>query len=125
MCEKVNFNPIQYILEPSAGKGDIVDYLRMNHYERYDKKEFFLIEKDDNLQAILKTRCQGHNEMRVIDSDFLTYPGGDLFDLIIMNPPFDDGEKHLTKAINLIVIILFLTYFFWEEIEETIKIIGR
>lgn len=101
MCEKVNFNPIQYILEPSAGKGDIINYLFENHHERYDKKEFFLIEKDENLQAILKNKCECRHEMRVIDSDFLTYPGGDLFDLIIMNPPFDDGEKHLTKAIDL------------------------
>ena len=92
MCEKVNFNPIQYILEPSAGKGDIVDYLQKKYYER----DFSLIEKDENLLAILKAKCQEHNKMKVIDSDFLTYPGGDLFDLIIMNPPFDDGEKHLT-----------------------------
>ena len=31
----------------------------------------------------------------------------------------------MTKFINLVAIILFLTYFFWEEIEETIKMIGR
>ncbi len=31
----------------------------------------------------------------------------------------------MAKFINLIAIILFLTYFFWGEIEETIKMIGR
>ena len=49
------------------------------------------------MQATLK----GKN-IKIIDSDFLAYSGPDKFDLIIANPPFDDGDKHLLKAINIL-----------------------
>src|SRR5690606_35774501 len=34
-------------------------------------------------------------------SDFLAYAGQDQFDLILMNPPFANGHKHLLKAIEI------------------------
>lgn len=39
--------------------------------------------------------------MRVIHDDFLTYSGYKKYDLIIMNPPFSDGDKHLLKAMQI------------------------
>ena len=91
------------ILEPSAGRGDIVDYISNNEseicgYRSYDEKKIDIdcIEKNENLQKILT----GKN-FRVIADDFLTFDTYKSYDLIIINPPFDNGDKHLLKAISL------------------------
>lgn len=80
------------ILEPEAGKGDIVDYLTDTF--KVDRREIACIELDPELRMIL-----GGKRYRVVDSDFLTYePDNESFDLIIMNPPFKDGVDHILKA---------------------------
>lgn len=89
------------VLEPSAGKGDIVDALTDEFYgERRQsvarRENIFTIEIDEDLQATLR----GKN-YHVIDADFLTFAGPDKFDLIIGNPPFDTGDQHLLKAIDI------------------------
>lgn len=90
------------VLEPSAGDGAIVDRLINERSYYYDdsKCHFFrdvsCIEIDPTRQATLR----GKNR-KVIDSDFLTYAGPDKFDLIIANPPFDHGDAHLLKAIDI------------------------
>ena len=91
-------------LEPSAGKADLIDAVNSTEWsEKYEckiggntVKTFHCIEKDPNLQAIL--RGKGHI---VVDSDFLTFSGPDKYDLIIANPPFADGYKHLLKSIDI------------------------
>jgi hypothetical protein len=84
-------------LEPSAGKGDLIEGLCNSfRFSHYNKPEFSAIEIDPVLQATL--RGKGVN---LVDTDFLTYAGPDKYDLIIANPPFDDGEKHLLKAIEI------------------------
>ncbi len=95
MFTKLQNRDYQTILEPSAGKGDIVEYFKENHYHR--QPDFSCIELDNELRANLVGK--GYN---VIDSDFLTYSGQDSFDVIVGNPPFDNGELHLLKAINII-----------------------
>jgi predicted RNA methylase len=77
------------ILEPSAGKGDILDYLK----EFSCRYNLFCIEKDPELAHIL--RDKGY---KFLDDDFLTYVPDCTFDAIIMNPPFDQGAKHFLKA---------------------------
>jgi hypothetical protein len=84
------------ILEPSAGKGDIIDAL-MSRYNHYGKPEVSAIEIDPTLQATLWGKG-----IKVIDSDFLAYAGPDKFCAIVMNPPFDNGDKHLLKAIEIL-----------------------
>lgn len=114
MAEKVQDSySIRRVLDPSAGKGDLIDFLRKaednelgdpgDEFLRHrkwkllsDNCEYFAIEIDEDLQAIL--RAQGQH---VIDSDFLSFTGPDKFDLIVMNPPFDAGDKHLLKAIDI------------------------
>lgn len=100
MEDKVkNWNIIQNVLEPSAGKGDIVDFLNQRNKYKYnenDKISIDCIEIDDNLRHILTGN--GH---RVVHDDFLTYKGYKNYELIMMNPPFDCGDKHLLKAIDL------------------------
>lgn len=90
------------ILEPSAGRGDIVDYIEKNRYKiegyyNHEKKiDIDCIEKNENLQKILT----GKN-FRLIAEDFLKFDTYKSYDLIIMNPPFENGDKHLLKAISL------------------------
>jgi len=93
MISKINGTP-DNILEPSAGKGDIVEGIT-NSY-RYGHRVVSAIEKDHDLRATLRGKG-----IKVIDSDFLTYSGPDKFDLIIANPPFEEGDKHLLKAIDI------------------------
>ena len=40
-------------------------------------------------------------DMRIVHDDFLTYRGHKHYDLIIMNPPFENGDLHLLHAIDL------------------------
>jgi len=95
MIAKVEGYP-SYILEPSAGRGDIVESLKdcRGYGRRYES--ISCIEKDQNLRFILQGKS-----FTVIDDDFLTFSGVDKFDLIIANPPFDNGDKHLLKAIDI------------------------
>ncbi|MBD3216590.1 MAG: DUF4942 domain-containing protein [Candidatus Lokiarchaeota archaeon] len=94
MCKKIDWSSIKYILEPSAGKGGILDYIKESK-EKYSFK-FSCIEVEPEFQAILRDK-----KYNVIDSDFLSYQGADAHDLIIMNPPFSNGDQHLFKAINM------------------------
>lgn len=80
------------VLEPSAGKGNILDKLTGKPYD-YDRRQVACIELDPELRMILHEK--GY---RVIDSDFLEYNDNEYFDLIMLNPPFAQGVKHLLKA---------------------------
>lgn len=80
------------ILEPSAGMGAILDYL--SSYEvMVPKTRLYACEIDQNLKAAITGK--GY---KVIHDDFMTYSGALDFGLIVMNPPFDQGEHHLLKA---------------------------
>jgi len=89
------------ILEPSAGKGDLIEALNKGRYDGFSGNGTFrnisAIEIDPDLRATLRGKG-----VKVIDSDFLAYSGPDKFDLIIANPPFDAGHKHLLKAIEIL-----------------------
>lgn len=81
-----------YILEPSAGKGDILDYIMKNH-RNYDTPKIYAIEQNPELRMILNEK-----DYKVIGDDFLEYSSDMHFDYIIMNPPFSNGDEHLLKA---------------------------
>ena len=98
--EKI-FNTEYEILEPSAGKGDILDYI-INHFYNYNYRSYFInhiscIEIDPNLQAILREK--GY---RLIGCDFLNWEPKKSFNLILMNPPFSNGCTHLLHAWNIL-----------------------
>jgi hypothetical protein len=94
MVSKIQNKGARTFLDPSAGKGDIIDFLQ-NIY-RYRTDRIAAIEIDETLQATLRGK-----EVNVIDSDFLTFSGADKFDVICMNPPFINGHEHLLKAIDI------------------------
>ncbi len=87
------------ILDPSAGSGAILDVvareLDPNAYEPRPAKtrNLHAIELDPELKAML----QGKN-YRVVHDDFLTFRPNLRYDLILMNPPFSNGDEHLLHA---------------------------
>ncbi|MED3562285.1 DNA N-6-adenine-methyltransferase [Bacillus xiapuensis] len=101
MLSFIDFRTIRTVLEPSAGRGDIVEQIekqfKNTQYYRHEKRyDIDSIELDNNLRHIL----QGKN-YRVVHDDFLNYNTYKRYDLIVMNPPFSQGDKHLLKAIEM------------------------
>ncbi len=107
MLSKINYNrKIKTVLEPEAGKGDLIEAMKEFEYTtarghginpfKHGSISIMAIEKDKELMATLMGK-----RIDVIDSDFLSYNGLEQFDLIVMNPPFDEGEKHLHKALDI------------------------
>jgi predicted RNA methylase len=84
------------ILDPSAGKGDIVQYLTGLAVE-VPKQNIYCIEIEPELTVILQEKG-----FKVIGSDFLSFENTRHFDLVLMNPPFSDGAAHLLKAWEII-----------------------
>ena len=159
MIEGIKWDYVHTILEPSAGKGDILrEIAKINSGYRYDGNfDIDCIEIDPNLRQILKYNfgdrkivlkdevnrirkkykyCYDHsyeyysdtakknvplprqdfqrikeieaeletffkNGIHIIHDDFLTYTPFKRYDLIIMNPPFSNGDKHLLKALKM------------------------
>lgn len=94
ICKKKSFRKI---LDPTAGKGDLLHGYKEGK-GRYSGCELFAIEKDPNLRKILI-----HDEVKIVDTDFLTYSGIDTYDLILMNPPFKNGDEFLLHALNFVI----------------------
>jgi hypothetical protein len=80
------------ILEPSAGKGDIIDYLNIN-----GAKEVLFCESNEDLQKI------SQHKAKFMTADFLNLESFQIshIDLIVMNPPFSADEKHISHAFNI------------------------
>lgn len=146
MLEGINWHYIETVLEPSAGKGDLVvaitkatrglsryynryndiDVIESDHYMRglllsqfgkdsvvvsdlYRKKReldhivsYNLTEEQKaRLRALEKEIEIRKQEIHLVSDDFLTYETAKKYDLIVMNPPFSNGDRHLLKAIEL------------------------
>jgi hypothetical protein len=95
MLEEYKEKPLpKNILEPSAGKGDIIEYINQ---KTDDNHNIFCYELVPELQSILKQkRC------KLLGDDFLNHNPKINFDLIIMNPPFDRGVNHIIHAWHLL-----------------------
>ena len=80
------------VLEPSAGKGDIVDAL----FE-YGASRVIACEINPDLAQIVAKKAQ------FLKADFLEVTAEEIshVDLIVMNPPFSADEKHITHAFEI------------------------
>jgi hypothetical protein len=89
-------NESDLVLEPSAGKGDILDVISK---ERNSKKNLHAVEINPTLREMLKLK--GYE---VVASDFLSYNPSFKYDRIIMNPPFEKGLDidHVNHALTLL-----------------------
>lgn len=145
MLEGIDWAMIESILEPSAGKGDLILAASRAKYDhdRYSRKELDVdaVEIDPYLREICKYNFSGekireysepYNELsrlhyrditpeqkaekerlereieirrnvdlHMVHDDFLTYRTYKQYDLILMNPPFADGDLHLLKALEM------------------------
>ena len=118
MLSRVDWSKVRTVLEPSAGKGDLVEAVKSALADNEPGSRFYgksdhrglkfrddlhqhmdidVVEIDENLQQILIGK--GFN---LVHDDFLTYSTLKVYDLILMNPPFQNGDKHLLKAISMI-----------------------
>ena len=80
------------ILEPSAGKGNIVDWLK-----GHGAGQVIACENDPNIRKLLDGKCE------VIANDFLTVTPEMVshIDMIVMNPPFSKGAEHILHAYEI------------------------
>jgi len=82
------------VLEPSAGKGDLLDAIcEVRGESRRNKSDLYAIELDPELRMILNEK-----DYTVLSADFLAYDDPLEFGFIIMNPPFNEADKHITHA---------------------------
>lgn len=108
MLNDVKFGYRKTFLEPSAGKGNILDAIlkkeinELNYYRQDNESEIsaiksriFSIEINPDLRGIIESK--GYS---VIDYDFLEHQPDRHYDYIIINPPFDDGIEHFIKAVE-------------------------
>ena len=95
MLAKVSKLYERSILEPSAGKGDLADAAvgRLDRYYNRCRERVHCIEIEPELQAAI--RGKGYP---LVGTDFLTFWPDEKYDLILMNPPFANGEGHLLHA---------------------------
>lgn len=118
MLAKVDWRGVHTVLEPSAGKGNLIDAMvKLAEQEKYrswrkcTEKSLRVstnfsertaldctdaIEADINLQSILLGKG-----IHLVGDDFLSFTTRKRYDAIIMNPPFAEGDKHLLKALEL------------------------
>lgn len=110
------YNNNAMILEPSAGKGDLLEAFIKSFKERFSCKKYgyygnilqnetnnlikeriHVIEIEPELQGIL--RDKGFN---LVESDFFQYHPDIKYTHIIMNPPFSCAQDHLLHAWEIV-----------------------
>lgn len=153
LLEGIEWDKIESVLEPSAGKGDLIWAVakRLATYSRYNDNSrcVDVVEIDPHLRSILKYEFCGEKEdqlhdakrdlenkrhydyekrrevglteremqefaqveedlrllnrvdVHIVHDDFLTYDSRARYSLIVMNPPFANGDEHLIKAIQM------------------------
>lgn len=98
MIELADLNAAHTILEPSAGKGDIIDAVK----QQFEGQTITIsaIEINSALREILQLK--GHT---IIGYDFLNMERGAFqFDRILMNPPFEQAQDvdHVVHALHFL-----------------------
>lgn len=126
----INWSGVTDVLEPSAGKGDLVE-AALNMAQRCKEREYedyeeyrSRLKKNPKIDRERTTRYQrsvrGNNRYfdvieldynlrlilrgkgyHLVGDDFLAYRTNKRYDLILMNPPFSNGAAHLLHAIEL------------------------
>lgn len=84
------------LLEPSAGKGALIDKPR-GYYMNSSSTTDCIEAMGDNI-AVLKQKG-----LRVVDTDFLSFTTSKLYSHVILNPPFANGIDHVLKAWDILV----------------------
>lgn len=121
MLEGIDWGMVETILEPSAGKGDLILAAARAAYKNRWSRDLDVdaVEIDPYLREICKYNfsekkaaeyedrwCEERQiiekvDLHMVHDDFLTYHTFKHYDLILMNPPFADGDLHLLKALEM------------------------
>lgn len=107
----IDWKQVSSVLEPSAGKGNLALfaakklYANEHGYGVYDDHSLKEAVAEADIDCVeidptLRNTLSGAG-YRVVHDDFLTFETQKRYDLILMNPPFDQGAEHLLKAIGL------------------------
>lgn len=93
MLDKADIQPGHAVLEPSAGKGDILDAISERHPEANAEG----IEPMSSLRSIIEAK--GH---KLAGRDVMEHSGE--YDRVVMNPPFENGQdaQHVQKAYEML-----------------------
>ncbi len=91
MVDRADIQPGHSVLEPSAGKGSILDAIKSRHPDASAEG----IEPNSELRTILE-----HKGHKLVGTDFLQHQGQ--HDRILMNPPFENGQDidHVRHAFD-------------------------
>ncbi|HCZ9048664.1 TPA: PLxRFG domain-containing protein [Vibrio alginolyticus] len=94
LIDLADIKPGMKVLEPSAGMGHIADQIAALNGVDLDVGELAL-----TLSELLEEK--GHN---VVAGDFLEYDAGEIYDRIVMNPPFsnDADIHHINHALTML-----------------------
>ncbi|WP_051129762.1 DUF4942 domain-containing protein [Gordonia terrae] len=98
MLARLDLASIERVLEPSAGRGDLVEALLTAHRSRTMRQApaVDVIESDDELAAVLRSKS-----FTLVGRDFLAFESYAQYDAVLMNPPFSAGVAHLLKALEV------------------------
>lgn len=93
VIDEADIQPGMKVLEPNAGMGHLADKIKDTGAD-LDVGEYAY-----TMSELLKAK--GHN---VVSGDFLDYNPGEIYDRIVMNPPFshDADVKHVTHALTML-----------------------
>lgn len=104
MIELADIKDGMEVLEPSAGKGDIIMGVRQAMIDgRAGRCAFIAVEIIHALaERLVTVDCVGRT--RVYCADFLEWESRNLFDRVMMNPPFERGidRAHIEHAFQFL-----------------------
>lgn len=100
MVELAEIEDWDYIMEPSAWTGAIVDWI----LETWKDVKIYPNELNYSNYEILLEKYKWNDNIICMNYDFTTYDSAWKFDKIIMNPPFEDKQdmQHIKRAFSLL-----------------------
>lgn len=102
MYSIVDWDSVTAVLEPSAGKGNLIHFLKnkwsaeKNRRLAYNHPRLEAIEINPELRKTLQK-----DGVALCGKDFLQFNSHYPYDLVFGNPPFANGDEHLRHAISL------------------------
>lgn len=109
LASMVDWSHVTSVLEPNAGKGDLLRYAVAPNARRFMLNRIDMVEKDIGLRALLNDEgmraswnFENANDiaMNLVDYDIFSL-GNASEDLVIMNPPFKTGADHLLHILKI------------------------
>jgi hypothetical protein len=85
------------VMEPSAGKGDLIEAAPFKRSQHHRNCIVDCCEIDVSLHPALREK-----DVKIVGHDFLQFGNGVIYSHVIMNPPFSTGAAHVLKAWDML-----------------------